>query len=81
MRSQVYMTRALRSADPRYARILSKLGYGRRDMVVTGAPQEAERDDIKTLREEYQRVIGRKPFNGWDADTLRQKIAAALAEA
>jgi hypothetical protein len=36
-------------------------------------------DIIAPLREEYQRVLGKKPFHGWDADTLREKIAAHAA--
>lgn len=49
------------------------------------APTSSEEDlpppgDLQAaLREEYQRVIGRKPFHGWDADTLREKIAAHTA--
>jgi len=33
MKSHSYMTRAMRARDPRFARILGKLGYDRRDMV------------------------------------------------
>lgn len=36
-------------------------------------------EDIKALREEYFAVIGKKPFNGWDAAALREKIAEARA--
>lgn len=32
MKSQSYMTRALRARDPRFANILGKLGYERSDM-------------------------------------------------
>lgn len=32
--------------------------------------------DIAALRAEYQTALGKKPFPGWDADTLREKIAA-----
>jgi len=34
MKSDTYMTRALRADDPRYERVLSRLGYGRSDLVV-----------------------------------------------
>lgn len=71
MKKSTYMDRALKSRDPRYARVLSKLGYERRDMV-------AEKpDEFALLREEYQRVIGKRAFHGWDASTLREKIAEA----
>ena len=70
-----YMDRALKAKDPRFARILGKLGYERRDMVA--AEPVADDDDITSLRAEYQDVVGKKAFHGWDADTLRDKIAEA----
>jgi hypothetical protein len=39
-----------------------------------------ETSEISTLRAEYREVVGRGPFNGWDAETLREKIAAKKAE-
>lgn len=33
--------------------------------------------DIVALRAEYERVLGKRPFYGWDAATLRDKMAAA----
>lgn len=86
MKSNSYMDRALKARDPRYARILSKLGYERRDMVAAPAPApapvavEPSADDMAALRVEYQAVIGKRPFLGWDAGTLREKIAAAKGE-
>lgn len=46
---------------------------------------EVERDETGTeqndamadLRAEYERVLGKKPFMGWDAETLKVKIADA----
>ncbi|MEI4482224.1 MULTISPECIES: hypothetical protein [unclassified Phyllobacterium] len=74
-----YMTRALKSNDPRFARVLSKLGYNRSDMVAEQvAPAKSE--DLTELRAEYQRVVGKRPFNGWDAKELRAKITAAKGE-
>lgn len=75
MRSLSYMDRALRAQDPRYARILGKLGYGRRDMQARQAPDPEE--ELKALREQYQDVVGKRPYHGWDADTLKAKIAEA----
>jgi hypothetical protein len=37
-------------------------------------------DEMTTLRAEYLTVMGKRPFNGWDADTLKQKIAEKRAE-
>lgn len=83
MKSQSYMTRALRSRDPRYARVLRKLGYGTMATDIRphhdDGPDDAE--DLAALREEYTAVVGKRPFNGWDAATLRGKIAAHLSAA
>lgn len=52
------------------------------------APDETERGDedvtdqqdaMADLRAEYERVLGKKPFMGWDAETLKAKIAEAGA--
>jgi hypothetical protein len=79
-----YMTRAMKSKDPRYARILSRLGYNRRDMVAAdvqaGQKTQSEAradDDLTSLRADYQEAVGKKPYHGWDAETLREKIAEA----
>lgn len=32
-------------------------------------------DEMVTLRAEYAERLGKRPFNGWDADTLRAKMA------
>ena len=63
-----------------YADILQKLGRGTymtRDMQA-----QARRDDkeLSALRAEYQETVGKRPYHGWDADTLREKIAEARAE-
>lgn len=39
--------------------------------------QQEQPDERVALRTEYERVIGRPPFMGWTAETLRDKIAAA----
>lgn len=82
MISRSYMNRALRSSDPRYARVLEKLGYGRRDMQaaepVSAVPTFT---DLDTAREEYRAVVGKQPYHGWDVATLRKKIATAKKKA
>lgn len=35
------------------------------------------KDDLNALRAEYQHAFNKKPFMGWDADTLKSKIAEA----
>jgi hypothetical protein len=41
------------------------------------APVSKDSEDIKAVRDEYEAVFGKRPFNGWDIDTLREKIASA----
>ncbi len=74
MKASNYMNRALKAHDPRFARILGKLGYERADIVST---DDAGADDVAQLRKEYQEVVGKRAFNGWDAATLKAKIAEA----
>lgn len=71
-----YMDRALRAKDPRYAKVLRGLGYDRRDLVTQAEPQQ-DANDLSVLRGEYQDALGKKAYHGWDADTLREKIAEA----
>lgn len=78
MKKSGYMDRALRAADPRFARVLGKLGYGRRDMVAEAAADDA--DELAELRAEYQEVVGKRAYHGWDENALREKIADAKAE-
>lgn len=42
-----------------------------------GSTSGGDGDDMKALRQEYQEVVGKKAFAGWDADTLRAKMAEA----
>ena len=77
-----YLTRALQARDPRYARILQKLGYARADITAAAPtePKVAEEGELTALRQEYEVVLGKRPYHGWDADELRAKIAAAKAD-
>lgn len=74
MKRNSYMTRAMVHSDKRFARILSKLGYESRE-VVADAPEPDVIDEMADLRAEYEELAGKRPFMGWDADTLRAKIA------
>lgn len=88
-----YMDRALRARDPRYARVLGKMGYGTRQLVaepptrieepslpsVPAVAKDDEGDDLTALRVAYQDATDRKAYWGWDAETLRAKIAEAKA--
>jgi hypothetical protein len=118
MKSQSYMTRALRARDPRFARILGRLGYAAPEMTLEAAPSAVplqaseppaagadrsasassadpldhdgdgtkggskpaeQSEELSALRAEYQAVLNKRPFHGWDAETLKAKIAEAKA--
>lgn len=42
-----------------------------------GSTSGGSGDEMKALRAEYEKAIGKKPFSGWDAETLREKMEAA----
>lgn len=42
-----------------------------------GAADPGQVDERVALREQYKQKTGRKPFAGWDAETLRKKISEA----
>jgi hypothetical protein len=58
-------TRPKANVPPPSAALQSRLG------------QFGHADDLPSLRREYQQALGKRAFNGWDAATLREKIAAA----
>ena len=78
MKSNSYMDRALKAHDPRYARILGKLGYERSDM--TPAEGSPEPDELEAARAEFTRVTGRKPSQKWGIETLRKRTVAPKAK-
>ena len=86
MKSQSYMTRALKARDPRFALILDRLGYSTADLkaekpqVETKPKPQAKASDLTDLRTQYAGIVGKRPFNGWDAATLTQKIAEHRAK-
>lgn len=74
MKSNSYMNRALRSRDPRFARVLGKLGYGVAPEKRVGAVPTFT--DLDKAREEYRALYGRQPYQSWDIQKIREKIAA-----
>jgi hypothetical protein len=62
-REMLALGRATESAPPR-------------QRTMAEAPKPAG-EDLTALRAEYREKLGKNPFNGWDAATLREKIAAA----
>jgi len=93
-RPMTYGTRRLKAGDgftaaSRDADLLQRLGRARyveaeplghdQDGKKGGSKAPKKADDLKELRKQYQEVVGKKPFAGWDAETLKSKIAAAKA--
>lgn len=47
-----------------------------KDIEVNAETVNAEKkEDISDLRAEYEKKFKKRPFNGWDADKLREKLA------
>lgn len=40
-------------------------------------PISADSDDIKVWRDKYAEKLGKRPFNGWSIEQLKEKIAEA----
>ena len=73
---QGYHDRMMKARDPRFQKIAERL-YGTRHMAAAPEPVEAPKEDLTELRAEYEKVVGKRAYHGWDADTLRAKIAEA----
>lgn len=77
-----YATRRLKADDQfdasrNDARVLTALGRAR----LIEEPVQEPVDERVALRESYETKFGKRPYMGWDADTLREKIAASGSEA
>lgn len=73
-RSMTYATRRLKAGDEftasrRDADLLVRIGRAE-----YAAPKPPV-DELAEVRREYERVVGKRAYHGWDADTLRDKIA------
>lgn len=90
-----YATRRLQAGDtfeakPKDVRVLEAIRKAKvlRDPVDLSPPPAAlvakvmggPDDDLSAARDEYQAVIGKRPYHGWDVATLREKIAAHGAD-
>ncbi|MFC7399580.1 hypothetical protein ACFQU1_20415 [Chelatococcus sp. GCM10030263] len=81
-RAMTYGTRRLKAKDEfaasaRDARLLNAIGRAHFADQDQAAQQRAREEELHELRAQYQDVIGKKPYHGWDAETLREKIAEA----
>lgn len=80
-----YATRRLKAGDYFVARTMAD----HRALVATGRAKLANADgkptsddvpdDLEKLRAEYVEVLGKRPYHGWDAQTLATKISEARA--
>jgi hypothetical protein len=71
-----YNTRRLVAGDPFQARNSLDARILTRVRKVAAPGGVKARDDISEVRKEYLDKFGKRPFNGWDIATLREKIAA-----
>lgn len=74
-----YGTRRLKAdddftANKRDARLLVAIGKARYH--TEDARADDDEDDLPALREAYAQKAGKRAFNGWNAETLKAKIAA-----
>jgi hypothetical protein len=44
-----------------------------------GGSKAGAGDDMQALRAEYQKVVGKRAFPGWDAAELKRRMAEAVA--
>lgn len=73
----MYATRRLKADDGfeasrSDARVLSALGRAR--LVEEPTPEPV--DERVALRAAYEDKFGKRPYMGWDAETLREKVSA-----
>lgn len=47
--------------------------------VTVGSSGSDRQDDLSRLRADYQEIVGKRPFHGWDATELQKRIDEALA--
>jgi len=62
--------------DPDRREAAADEGEGSKD----GGSKPADGEDLSTARTRYLEVVGKRPFNGWDLETLNAKIAEASQE-
>lgn len=85
--TQRYRTRAMQAGDPvtmdgPSSRLWEQMGWAtvapaKRGKKAEPVKQDEPEDEMTALRAQYFEKLGKRPFNGWDADTLREKIADA----
>lgn len=75
-RNLLYKTRMMRASGPT-SRLLMALGLAADPCAKKPVEPVEEPDETALLRAEYQDKFGKRPFMGWSADVLREKISAS----
>lgn len=79
-KSLTYATRRLKAGDgftvrsDRDARVLIALRKAK--VGVVKEESDSDNADLRSMRAEYERVIGKKPYHGWTSEQLLEKIVA-----
>lgn len=81
-----YRTKAFRRRDEQIARIVGMNQTSRAEVapVVQApavAPEPVVGGEVNQLRADYQELLGKRPYYGWDAAELRTRIESALSSA
>lgn len=63
--------------DPMWMPFYRTLGYFE---IAEGESAPAPANDIADLRKEYEELVGKRPYMGWDAEELQKRIDAKLEE-
>ncbi|MGM4906266.1 hypothetical protein AB8B21_05680 [Tardiphaga sp. 866_E4_N2_1] len=78
-----YATRRLKAGDgfivrsEKDSRVLVALGKAKAGVVKPEV--DGDDADLRSMRAEYERVLGKKPYHGWTSDQLLEKIVATQA--
>ena len=71
---KAYLLKKVRSTDEVGDEVPGDLSA---QYVRAGLAKFRDEDDMKALRAEYRAKVGRQAYNGWDAKTLKAKMAEA----
>lgn len=82
-KNSTYMDRAMQHRDPRFARILGKLGYTTTDMAKAETkpepklePVEDTAADLTAMRSAYKEASGKFAHHTWDIAAIKAKLEA-----
>lgn len=74
-------------APDEHAKVLIAIGSAGKSEILSAAPtildmpkpkriaeDDGERDAVSELRAEYKALVGKRPFPGWDAEEIRERM-------